>query len=252
MIPFIVAGHPRSGSTLLKEAIEQHHRVRIYSELFHRVESERKNTHYIGKADGSRVFYPGGESDAMQFLRAHVWSPEAAAHHAVGFKLFAERVQCPGTERLFVRLKAEVQGLRVIHIIRRNFLDMWVSRKKAEQTGVWRVPSIGVEPPPKGGVQGIRANPENLLQHFNQLESATHFLHRHFSDGPYLKIDYGQLIREFQAQMERVFRFLDVEVLDCRMTLRKQNTGLHKQFIQNYDELKQFFQSTKFRHFFVE
>jgi LPS sulfotransferase NodH len=252
MIPFVIVGHPRSGSTLLKEAIAQHHRIRVYGELFHKVENERKNTHCVRKHDGTKVFYEGNTSDALEFLFENVWNSENERYHAVGFKLFGERVQCPGTERLFVRLKEEVKGLHVVHIIRDNLLDMWVSRKKAEQSGVWRVPVLGNAPEAKNAMEPIKADPLSLLKYFEALSKTTQFLERHFRDIKYLAIHYDLLTHEFKEQVKKVFDFLNIKEIDCIMTVKKQNTTPHNEFIINFDELKEYFRLTQYAFCFDE
>lgn len=56
---------------------------------------------------------------------------------AVGFKLFKEHVRCAGTRRLFSWLAGQYPDLHVIHIVRPNRLDAWVSRQLAKRSGVW-------------------------------------------------------------------------------------------------------------------
>jgi LPS sulfotransferase NodH len=252
MIPFVVIGHPRSGSTLLKEAIDAHPVLKVYGELFHKADAERQKSHCIRKQDGTRVHYEAGERDAIEFLTAHVWSQENSAYQAVGFKLFFERIKCPGSKRLFARLKQEITGLRVIHIIRDNLLDSWVSRKKAEQTGVWRLPATGHVAGPTREIRPIHANPENILRNFEQLDHATQVMARTFRDIPYLAVNYATLVRDFQKEMSAVFCFLDASPIRNRMSVQKQNTAPHRDFISNYDELKEFFANTPYSGFFRE
>jgi LPS sulfotransferase NodH len=249
MIPFIVIGHPRSGSTLLKEAIDQHLALKIYGELFHQDENERKNTHFIKKINNEKVYYKGGNEDALNFLFAHIWGDDNSAYHAVGFKLFAERIQCIGADKLFLRLK-NVPNIHVVHIIRENYFDMWVSRKKAEQSGVWRMSVSDEAPISKREIQPIHADPENLMHYFNQLNNNNTFFQRHFKDVPYHAVYYNVLVGKFQEQMDIVYRFLNVKPMICKMTLKKQNINPHQQFILNYDELAAFFKTTQYGLFF--
>ncbi|NMC35097.1 MAG: sulfotransferase [Veillonellaceae bacterium] len=246
MIPFIIVGHPRSGSTLLREAMAQHSEIKVLGELFHKLENERKNTHFVRKRDGTKVYYQGNSIDALEFLYENVWNSESERYHAVGFKLFGERVQCIGADRLFVRLKEEVKGLHVVHIIRDNLLDMWVSRKKAEQSGVWRVPVLGKVPVPKRALKPIKVDPVNLQKCFETYSKTTRFFERHFRDTHYLAIHYDMLTHDFKQQLEKVFEFFNVKKIDCKMTIKKQNTTPHDDFIINFDELKEYFKLSQY------
>lgn len=64
MIPFIIVGHPRSGSTLLREAMAQHSEIKVLGELFHKLENEPAIPAPAGKWLRAR-------GDSLSFRKLH-------------------------------------------------------------------------------------------------------------------------------------------------------------------------------------
>jgi hypothetical protein len=106
--PFIIAGMPRSGSTLLLTTIQQHPAILAYSELFHAVIGERSGTHAI-RRDGAALYFDAASADPIDFLKRWVWTDSNAGYRAIGFKIFAEYVRAKSTDRLLERLRSKSQ-----------------------------------------------------------------------------------------------------------------------------------------------
>lgn len=64
MKPFIIVGMPRTGSSLLRLSLACLPEIMIARELFHKLESERKNRHFIKKKKTVRYYYKGGDEYA--------------------------------------------------------------------------------------------------------------------------------------------------------------------------------------------
>lgn len=247
-IPFLIVGMPRTGSSLLLTSLKQHPNILPYGELFHKLESERKNTHYI-LYKNEKIYYPGGDTDAIEFLLEYVWNSENMnKFKAVGFKLFGERVQCVGAEGLFQRLKEEIKGLHIIHIFRENYLDVFISRKKAELTKIWIIPANKDIPLPK--LEPIYVNPEVVKNFFNSMREVDHFFENFFKDCRYMKISYNDLSFKYQETMRKCFEFLGVNPIECVLPLKKLNIQSHRELIKNYDELVEYFRGLEYEKFF--
>lgn len=251
MIPFILLGMPRTGSSLLHFALKQHPQIKIYGELFHKNESERINTHFIDY-EKEKIYYKGGDEDAIEFLKKYVWNEENKKFNAVGFKLFAERIECEGTKFLFKRLKAEIKNLHIIVIKRLNLLDVFVSRKKAEQSKIWNIDLTQKDLLVKYemNIKPIHVSPENLMKFFNSYEEVYNFYKSFFSDLPYIEVIYEELITNFDEIIKKISNFLNINFYKLQQSLVKLNLKPHQEFIVNYSELKAFFKNTKYEHFF--
>ena len=242
MTPFLVVGMPRTGSTLLTTALEQHPDVLMLSELFHWVTSERTGRHaFVWK--GRRTAYDGKE-DALAFLRRTVWSDHGKA--AAGFKLFAEHLECPGTERLFERIRDEVQGLRVVHVVR-NPLDCWASRAAATATREWEATA-----PSERNNLRLRANPRLVRRFLRDYERANTAMAQLFAGAGYLRVEYDDLATRFDETVAGVVAFLGLRPCELRPARRKQRGVSTADQVENYAELRAAFAGTRFAALFGE
>lgn len=246
MIPFIIVGMPRTGSTLLLTGISQHPETQVYGELFHASRSERAGSHVINR-DGKQIFFDETKDDAIAFLDEHVFHADDTAF-VVGFKVFAELVSCPGTEKFFLRLKEHYPTLRVIHIFRKNYLDVLVSREVATKTREWvryaNAKTTG-STSPKIAIDPVRAE-----RFFKGIRSADNFFGGFFEPSRYLRVDYDALSQNFASTMKDVYNFLDLTPFDPTVKLSKQINQPSAVIVENYYDLCKYFQGTTFSSFF--
>ncbi|MEY4769085.1 MAG: hypothetical protein RL637_1724, partial [Pseudomonadota bacterium] len=244
---FIIIGMPRSGSTFLQTTIAQHPGVKVYTELFHPLTVERQTSHVICE-NNERVFFDSDKDDAIDFLSKHVWNDINHQYGAVGFKLFAERVQCIGTDKLFLKLKQNFPNLKFIHIERSNFLDCWISREIAIRTGQW----VQFETSDKSSFSSkIYASPFKLEQFFNNYSEANNFFKSNFFSGDnYLHVDYDYFCNNFEKNSQEIFNFLGLNTIKVVAKTQKQNISKSLEQIQNIDEVRTFFMSGRYAHFF--
>lgn len=252
MKPFIIVGMPRVGSSLLALSLAQSPEIKIYGELFHPLESERKGSHFIETESGEVIFYKGGDEDAIEFLLKNIWNEKNKHFKAVGFKLFAEMVQCQGTKYLFERLKKEIENLRIIIIKRLNLLDVFVSREKAIQTEIWCIflnqKHLLTDYASK--IKPIYVDPKILKDFFDLYIQTYQFYERFFKDLPNIQIIYEEMITNYSQTFNKIFDFLGVKAVEIISPLIKQNTQKHQEFIINYLELKEYFKDTPYSKFF--
>uniref|UniRef100_A0A7V5XFC0 Rhamnosyl O-methyltransferase n=1 Tax=Thermodesulfobacterium geofontis TaxID=1295609 RepID=A0A7V5XFC0_9BACT len=252
MIPFIILGMPRTGSTFLAASLAQNQDIKVFGEIFHPLESERKNSHYVSKdLNGNTIYYPGGYYDAIKFLYNYIWNDENSKYKAVGFKLFAQRVECKGTEKLFWRLKEEIKDLHIICIERKNLLDVFVSIKKAEQSKIWTIYRHEVDKLEtyRKSITPIKVEPEVLKNFFYSYKEVYRFYSDFFKDLPFIKVFYENLVNDLE-EFRKIFDFLGVEPIEVDPVLVKQNVQPHEEFILNFKELKAYFQGTEYEVFF--
>jgi hypothetical protein len=228
---------PRSGSTLLTTALMQHPDVLMLGELFHEVPSERRGSHAFDWR-GARTNYEPGE-DALAFLERTVWSEQGK--RAAGFKLFAEYVRGRGTERLFPRLRGQIPGLRVVHIVRDRLLDSWASREAAKRTGEWQSHK-------RSGRNDVRlrADPAAVERFFETYASANRWMAKLFAGGDYHRVSYDDLSGRFDDTMAGVFDFLDVPRTRIAPMIAKQRSATAAEQIENFADLRAHFRGTRF------
>ncbi|MGZ8136181.1 MAG: Stf0 family sulfotransferase [Methylococcaceae bacterium] len=249
MVKFILLANPRTGSTLLRQLLDQHPDIAMYSELFHPFEAERKNAVHAIKTDQGLAYYDNPDEDAFAFLDRMIWHPDNQRRfRAIGFKLFPEHLETKGTEQLFERLQQD-KAIRIVHLVRDNLLDVWISRKLAEQSGVWSIPVDG-EREPYDCAKWIMLDAEELEIFFNETSKNTECFRQDFAGSRYIELNYEQLVNSTEHELKRLFEFLGVSPLPVKIPLQKQNKRPHTQTVVNYHEIQAFFQQTKYAGFF--
>jgi LPS sulfotransferase NodH len=243
---------PRTGSTLLISSLQQHLNVVAYEELFHFDDRERALRHSIEYHD-ARIYFDAQGGDAIKFLQRYVLAAAPSEARAIGFKIFAEYVKCPGTDDLFRRLQDEIENLRVIHVVRRNYLEVLVSRALASLTGQWEA-RVDAMADSSGRLRhsDIRLSVDMELadEFFQRMAQADQYIHSAFSNGRYIKIEYEQLMFHFSETMNSVLNLLEQENAELKPVLIKQNVCSLPDVVRNYDRLKKVFADTEFSEFF--
>ncbi len=248
MKPFIIVGMPRTGSTLLLRALQQHPDIQAYSELFHWLEAERMAAYHVIHFKSAAIGFDSGTGNALEFLREWVWGQTNAHFKAVGFKIFAEHAVENSSPDFFQSLLREFPGLHVIHIQRPNYLDVFVSWLMAQQTGEWFIPSDGVSA--KASDKTISPAPDEADAFFAKMESADRFFADTFSGGSYLPIFYEDLSRNLQETCGQVFQFLGVGASPVTPLIKKQIERGIPEIIRNYRQLSEHFSGTKYSRLF--
>lgn len=238
---------PRTGSTLLLTGLKQHPEIVAHDELMHPLDSERRYNHAIVRG-GQRIFYQGGEDDALRFLKSEVFEhDDAQGKRAVGFKLMAEHVRCAGTENLFGRMRREIAGLRVLHISRPNYLDTLISWNMAHKTRTW-AHYVGKDAPDHAPSFDI--SPQEAEAHFQMMTEADSRIASFFAGRRYMKIDYDRIAGDYAGQMADIYRFLGVTQRAAAPWMKKQMNRTRSEVVTNYEALAAHFSNTPYGAFF--
>lgn len=249
MVKFVLLGHARSGSTLLVASLIDHPQVHLFGELFNMVASERERSFSFGLRPclasvphdsvapiDAKLFYQP-EEDAAEFIEQKVFYRHANEAVAVGFKIFYHQAfETPASEKAWEYLFAH-REIKVIHLMRRNLLESFLSLQIALQTDEW-TRSIGdVSPRPELPPQHLGVN--ECVEYFEEIGRHRERVRNGFCNHEVLEIEYERdVCLNFQETIHRIHTFLDVPCRDGRQFLQKQ--ALHKpwQKISNYAELK--------------
>ena len=237
--PFVLLTAPRSGSNWLLTMLGQHEAVRTFFEVLH--EDPKKRTPVVG-ADGTRTRVCGADEDGATFIEDHLFGrwyrPEV---RSIGFKQFYGHATI-GPSRSVWDYLAHHPTVRVVHLVRKGLLGMFVSHQRATRTQEWlvRADDASAERPP--------ATPEHVdYDEFRdwvvELKDQRAAALGRLRGRPIHTLSYESLRARKQWRLTRLLLFLRVwpwpDVRNLRETTVRQATRPLRERIENYEELKQ-------------
>ena len=198
----------------------------------------------------TKGWYYTDHQEGDRFLQDLVYSdPSDDRPHAVGFKLFYDHARA-GREKSvwnYIRLHEE---LRIIHLVRANLLDCFLSIQTAEATTVWE---IELDEPGFSEQPTLRIAPEACENYFKNLTlQRKRAASELFSPGRrVLQVEYERdVLGNFDETLNRMQEFLGVVPEALPQLLRKQATAPTRARIENYDQLRRRFEATEFAQLF--
>jgi len=255
MIKFILLGQGRSGSSLITEGLAEHPDVRIAGEVFHSDEEGRRLAFQAlngVEPDGEREaqYYRDG-ADAWQFLEQTVFdAPLGSGVQAAGFKMFYLHARRNPVEKRDWRYLLANDDIRVIHLIRENMLESYISLRVAFLTGEWER-FKGTNAPRKEQPR-LRLEPKECEVYFNQELAWRKWARESFRAHPFLEIKYERdVCARFADVMNEIHDFIDVPRRRASQILEKQAQRPLREAITNYEELEEYFRYTLYEDFFV-
>jgi LPS sulfotransferase NodH len=189
-VSYIVCSLPRSGSSLLCDVLAGTELAGAPTEYFDRNQLEAFE----------REWGVAGIDEYLEALRAKKTSPNGV----FGLKAHFHQLRDFLGEH---DLDAELPGLRLLYIRRRDRVRQAVSWARAIQTGQWASDHPCGTATPRYDTAEIRVLVERIEREEVQWEE----LFRRRGDAP-LRIDYEELTPDPGAAVRRVLRFIGVEV----------------------------------------
>ena len=261
---YIIFGAMRSGTTVLNESLELHPSLNVAYEILHYKSSiELTNLPHIRDLLEDAYGIRKLEYTPSSMLGAHPRFPDDVGLN-VGAGSFindynlselVRRVfdEYNGFKILYYQVKRnnalwdylrDYPNLKVIHILRDNFLDCLVSLMVAHNSGIWQLQRWGHLEPDRP----VRIDPQDAKCYFEYLSfSREHYLSM-FEDRDQLVVKYED-IGDWNSLMRKVQRFLEVDYVELLPKYRKRMND-HSNKIANFGELRRFFNGTKWSHFF--
>jgi LPS sulfotransferase NodH len=184
---------------------------------------------------------------SYQDMINYVFSPKPRKIRAVGFKVFYNHPYDAHSDDFWNYL-ANINGLKIIHLKRKNFLQTFVSRQIASITNEWFLREKKVYD------KKIRLtiNPKELQNSYTKYQDLQKRRISLFDSRQILEIIYEEMIVDLDSQFHTIARFLSVPFIMPKSNLIKQNTRALREIIENYDELKSYFENTELSVFFNE
>jgi LPS sulfotransferase NodH len=240
---FVVLSTQRSGSTWVVDMLESHPRVVAYSELFmHGGEGKPK----WGQEQGLDYWQTYSRGKRRLAKPYWLWRYLGEAFQerpdvdAVGFKLMYSqltRISRPLMPMLWLK------RVRIIHLIRRNALDVVLSKEAGAARGGRLHAREGNQ------VEHVRLNldTETLLRRMTLHERAIAGARVRFKRVglPYTEVVYEDLAAD-ETGFAQLFDFLGVEPSTVSSSLQKLNPTSHEELIENYGEVRDALADTEF------
>jgi hypothetical protein len=263
---FFVLSAPRGGSTYLSGLLQSHPNIVCYNELF-----KRDKCHF------NYPFFPDeNDPEILQirdhgpakFLNKFVFRNYLDNFSAVGFKMLYPQF----LDSQFADVKKQLlknKKIKIIHLVRTNYLQRLVSQKTAETSGKWfQLDPVYLETLVKNELVKKEASVElaelkgkplqfNLdfqetLAFFEQSEKnladMKYVIHGH----PVLEISYESLTAHHSEECNRILDFLNTGKIPLYSRLKKQIDLKMSDIIINFETLKKSFSHTKWSFFFEE
>jgi len=261
MVRFLILAHARSGSNLLMCGLFKQRNVHMFAELFNELEEERRRAFRASFQDcktasvphpsvelDENEFYHDGE-DGAAFLERAIFYRHARESVAVGFKMFFHQARSSENARKVWQHLICDREVRVIHLMRRNLLESFLSLQLAFQTDHWIFPRNGEAPPVP---PPLHLSPKECEDYFRNVLAGRRWARQKFRGHPSIEVEYeADLCRGFQATVHRVQDFLGVPRRRARRLLRKQARVGPREQIGNYAELKAHFAGTPYASWFA-
>ena len=238
---FVVLTTNRSGSTWLMSTLNSIPHVSGQGELFlprARVSERRWDS------DFARPRFIETKSEGLAFRPFSVFSYLDALYNTpgtVGFKLMYSHLGLyPEILAYFM-----MHRIRVVHLIRRNYLDVVLSC--AVKAKIGRAHLLSGQSAPDD--IRVELDTNNLIWQLGRLQKQRNFARRilNWCRQPHLEVVYEDLLRD-QAHFRLIWDFLSIKSEEKipQSTLIRIRQGKQRDTISNYEQVKQVLANSKF------
>jgi LPS sulfotransferase NodH len=240
---FIILCRSRTGSNFLLNQLQFHENIRMFYEVFSQDQSPKEFWDYINyDIQNIRNIK---QNDPIQFIETFLFREMPLNVKAVGFKLFYYHAQEVKAQEVWQYLQAN-QELKIIHLVRKNLLQTYVSQQIALATNSWYL---------KSGKQ-VQSNPAIALDYeqtrkaFEETKKLESDNDTFFQNHQILKVFYEDLVQDNLEEIAKIQNFLNVKPTPVSISTKKRSPQSLQQVIQNYSELKNNFQTSPYASFF--
>ena len=131
----------------------------------------------------------------------------------------------------------------VIHLVRGELIDSYLSLKLAEVSGIWKQPrNKKTDAEHDRNISVDLADFENYCRRMERYIDRTRLL---FGDNPSLQVEYSSLVSDRQNSMSAVYSFLGLPDHETAPRLSKQLSRNREELITNWDETASFISSNQ-------
>lgn len=247
--PFIILGRFRTGSNFLLTALAQHPNLLAYSEIFIPMRIFWGSGIYGHNDPFNAGLLDLRDNHQQKFIDQRVYRSYPAKLKAVGFKIFYPHLE-EASNQVIRDYLAQNKQVRIIHLKRRNFLDILVSHRVSEQTKAMLSVSEADAKQKSKKLKAFQVSIEEASTFFRQLEGEMLIYDELFKDHEVLNLEYQNLAGDFSGTVKTVQEFLKVPVVPLKSATKKQNKRSKQELISNFSELKEHFAGSPYESFF--
>lgn len=240
---FIILCRSRTGSNFLLNQLQFHENIRMFYEIFSQDQSPKEFWDYINY--DIQNIKNIKQNDPIKFIETFLFREMPLNVKAVGFKLFYYHAQKAKTQEIWQYLQ-DYQELKIIHLVRKNLLQTYVSQQIALTTNSWYL---------KSGQQ-VKSNPaialdyEQTIKAFEETKKLEAENDTFFQNHQIIKVFYEDLVKNNRSEIAKIQNFLNVKPTPVSISTKKRSPQSLQQAIQNYSELKTNFQESPYTSFF--
>ncbi|MCA9917730.1 MAG: sulfotransferase domain-containing protein [Anaerolineales bacterium] len=222
---FIILAQERTGSIWLQRLLDSHPEIECVGELFNNSAQVRQTIRKVAR--------PIADNEPpVPYLNEFVYKAYPAPVQAVGFRLFYEH----GWHRTWMPLWHYLrdEGVKIIHLQRRNLLDRYLSFQLAMRSNIW----IKLKDAPDNHNAPIVLDPQDCFNNIKYSEQLRAERAEFFSNNLVLNVAYEDLQADFDGETAVIQQFLGVSPQALTAKTKKQTTKQKRELIANYDELR--------------
>lgn len=231
---FVLQSLPRSGSIMLGWLLDQHPELRCFGEIFSTKAVHLSSRGFVAAPleTAARLAYFGAQASPRRWgFRAHVYHG-LPAYDAERFTDFWAALHPPP---------------RVVHLVRENLFERYMSHRVARLTEQWFV-RAGSD----ACIQRVtlRLSAAEVAANCEEMERWQAIGAARFPEA--LTVRFEEMVRHLAPTVATILRHLGV---DDTVALRPATVRLSQSAratVENYDELKRYFRGSRWERFFVE
>jgi LPS sulfotransferase NodH len=230
---FILLSVARSGSNLLRDCLNQHESIQCFGEIFKKSFVTEKDWGAFSGLDGDvkRLH----ETDLVSFWKL-VLKTYKQDKPVIGAKIFYYHRHGDEIWHYFAR-----SATPIIHLIRPELIDSYLSLKLAEASGIWKQPRNK-----RTGVEYDRSICIDLADFERYCARTQRYINQCellFRDNPYLEITYSALVQDLEKTMSEIYSFLRLRNRETSPRLVRQLSRPREELIINWNETASFIKS---------
>ena len=230
---FILVTTARSGSTLLKGHLNQHESIRCFGEIFKESFVNAKGWQRLS-GDGAELKHLH-QTDLVSFWKLLV-EKYKLDKPVIGAKIFYYHRKDEEIWRYFASSRTPI-----IHLVREELIDSYLSRKLAAGIGIWKQPKKK-----KTGTEydrSISIDLADFQKYCMRIRGHIDRIKLLFRDNPFLEITYSSLVKDREKTMSAIYSFLGLPNQETSPRLIKQLKRPREDVISNWNEIASFIKS---------
>jgi hypothetical protein len=261
---YLILGAMRSGTTVINESLELHPQLDVAYEVFHagsaieltnipdirdlleELYGTRKLDYSPSVMLGSHPRHPddvGIDTGANSFINDYDLTKllDKVFERYNGLKILYYQVKRNNTLWDYLR---DYENLKIIQVVRRNYLESLVSLLLSYRSGIWQVQQWG----DLKEDQMVVIQPQQANRYFEYMDFVIEHYQSMFEDKSHLLVEYEE-IADWDRLMKKAQGFLGIPYVPLPIKYKKR-TQYHLHKIQNLAELSEYFLNTKWRWMF--